>query len=253
MSSDRRNLLLAALPEGESARLGHHLERVQLRQGQVVQQSEGLIRWVYFPEDAILTVVIPMSGGTTIEAGMIGNRGAAEVGVVLGAHSAPHQVQVLIEGASLRMRADVLRRELSLGPSLQRLLLRYALHQLVVLRQLLACNSLHPVEGRVARFLLQLRDRTRYDEFRLTQELIACMLGVRRAGVSEVVNALSAAGVIEKGRGWVRVLDRGGLEGASCECYGIIRHEWERLLSELGGPPPRALSSAPSPMQSTHL
>jgi CRP-like cAMP-binding protein len=234
MSKDLPNLiknqLLSALPTEEYKCLLPNLEFVPLNFKQIIYTPDEPIKYVYFPNSGIISLVNITEDGRTVEAGMVGNEGMAGIPVFLGTDRMPSQAISQVVGDAVRMKADVFKREVTPGTSLYNLLLRYTQALLSQISQSVACNCLHPVEGRCSRWLLMCHDRVKSDQFILTQELISQMLGVRRASVSEVAATLQKAGLIRYSRGKITILDREGLESSACECYRVVKEEFERLL-----------------------
>jgi CRP-like cAMP-binding protein len=224
------NRLLATLPPDEYARLAPHLETVALALKQVIYEPDEPIPHVYFVAEGVVSLTQGEVNGQTVEVATVGDEGMVGLPVFLGLDSTPGHAFVQIVGAAQRMPAAVFRREVRAGTPLHDLLHRYTQALMVQMAQGAACNRLHSVDARCARWLLQTHDRVRGDEFELTQEFLARMVGVRRAAVSEVAGALQEAGLIRYTRGTIRVLDRAGLEAAACACYGIIRTQYERAL-----------------------
>jgi hypothetical protein len=171
-----------------------------------------------------------LADGKMVEAGMVGNEGMFGISVFLGSVTSPLEAIVQLPGDGLRMRAEVLREEFRKGEHLHDLLLRYTQAFIVQLAQTTACNRAHPLDGRLARWLLMSQDRAHSADLELTHEFMAMMLGTRRAGISEAASKLQDEGVIRYRRGRVKVLDRRGLEKISCECYPIVKKEFDRLL-----------------------
>ncbi len=229
------NRLLAALPDDEYQRLVPHLERVSLPREQVIYDPGEPIRHVYFPHQAIVSLVSTMLNGSTVEVGMVGNEGMVGTPVFLGGNSTTTRAFVQVAGSGIRMEATRLKAEFNRGGALQSLLLRYmqALHTQV--SQTAACNRLHSVEARLARWLLMTSDRMQSDQFELTQEFIAQMLGTRREGVTVAAGTLSQSGMIRYTRGKITILERQNLEFTSCECYGVMKDEFARLLGTCCG------------------
>ena len=225
------NRLLAALPDAEYQRLIPHLERVPLSLKQVLYDVGEPIEYVYFPGRAIVSSLSTMEDGSMVEVGLVGNDGVVGIPAALGDNIATTTATVQIPGSGMRMKASVLKSEFQRGGLLQSLLLRYMQAQHAFVSQNAACNRLHHLEGRLARWLLLVYDRVGSNELPLTHEFMAQMLGVRRAGVTEAANALQQAGLIRYTRGKVTILDRQELEATSCECYEIIKGEYARLLS----------------------
>jgi CRP-like cAMP-binding protein len=226
-----RNHLLARLPPDEFVLLAGSLRPLDLTLKQVLHTPDRSIELVHFPESGMVSLVIPLEGGQLMEVGIVGREGMVGLPVVLGAESGSVEAMVQLPGAALSLPAAVLVEALGRGPALNALLLRYAQAFHVQVAQTAACNGRHPVEERLARWLLMTHDRAGVDTFPMTQEFIAMMLGVRRAGVSVAAGLLQRTGVITYKHGYIAVLDRAGLEGTSCECYGAVRGHFERLLA----------------------
>ena len=218
-----KNQILAALPPDEYERLAAHVEHVRLPHGRVVIEHGELISHVYFPNDSLISLVTLLSNGSTVEAAVAGRDGVAGLPVVLGADSTPMRSVVQIPGTAVRINAKVIRDAFDRGGALQARLLRYAHALFIGAAQSAACNAQHHVEARLARWLLTSSDAVRSDELPLTQEFIATMLGVRRAGVTCAALALRESGLINYNRGHIQILDREGLEAAACECYRAIK------------------------------
>ncbi|HEY9796603.1 MAG TPA: Crp/Fnr family transcriptional regulator [Leptolyngbyaceae cyanobacterium] len=227
----RQNQLLAALSETEYQRLVPNLELVSLPLHKVIYEPGQPITHVYFPHQALVSLVSLMEDGSTVEVGLVGNEGMVGLPVIWGGDTTTTRAFVQIADSGSRMKASLLKIEFDRGDQLQTLLLRYmqALHTQI--SQLAACNRLHMIEGRLARWLLSVHDRMQKDEFPLTHEFIGQMLGTRRAGVSEAAGVLSQAGMIRYTRGKITILDRPKLEATACECYGLVKSEFTRLLS----------------------
>jgi CRP-like cAMP-binding protein len=224
-----RNSLLARLPEQEVMRLKPYLERVPLVPGRIYQEEGEPTEYGYFPEVGLLSLVVRLSDGTAVEAATVGHEGMAGLAGFLGAPFAPVQVIAQVGGSAMRLAATRLRRETSNGSMLGALLARYANARFAAAAQSVACNRFHSVYQRCARWLLTAHDRVIGDEFELTHEFLSLMLGVRRAGVSEAIGGLARAGLIEASRGRIHVVNRAGLERASCECYRVILQEMESV------------------------
>jgi len=226
---EMENWLLAALPRAERARLGAKLEPVYLPLRQPVYDADAPIPHVYFPTNCVLSLVADVDG-EVVEVGTVGNEGMAGLPVFLGTTTFPGKCFAQVPGDALRMRADALQDEVKGGGALHDRLLKYTHYLLAQATQSAACNRLHSAEERLCRWLLMTRDRVGGDQFPLTQEFMAQMLGVRRATVSLTASALQHAGLIKYSRGKLTVLNREGLEGASCGCYAVVKKELERLL-----------------------
>ena len=232
LSPDRpsANRLLAALPRAEYLRLLPHLQRVSLALGQSLYTAQTSIPYVWFIERGVVSVFRITQEGALIELAMIGHEGMVGLPVFLGSESTPSQALVQIPGTGLRMPTTVFRREVPAGSPLHDLLHRYTQAYINQVVQVMVCNRLHSIAQRCVRWLLLTHDRVDSDQFPLTQQFLAHMLGVRRASVGTVTGKLQKAGLIRYSRGVIPILDRPGLEAAACECYGIIKAEYDRLL-----------------------
>ena len=228
------NRILRALPPGEYERLCAHLEPVEMSLGEVLYRPNEPITHVYFPNRGTVSTVCMFADGNSVEAGMVGNEGMFGVNVFLGSVTAPLEAMVQLPGDALRMRADVLREEFKRGGPLQDLLLRYTQGFIFQIAQTAACNRAHPIDGRLAKWLLMSQDRAQSDQLQLTHDFIATMLGTRRAGISEAAGKLQDKGIIRYRRGSVQILDRPRMEAHSCECYEIVKQEFDRLLGDGG-------------------
>jgi len=231
----RVNRLLAALPDSEYEHLVPQLKLVSLPVRQVIYEPGELITHVYFPEYAAVSVVTAMEDGSTVEVGIVSNEGMVGIPVILGGDTTTTKAFVQIPGAGFQMDADVFRTEFNRGEALQSLMLRYIQAIYTEISQGAACNRLHTLEERLARWLLTVSDRRQSDDFPLTQEFIAQMLGVRRSGVTVAASTLSRAGMICYNRGQISILNREDLEATSCECYKVIQNEFSRLLGNKSG------------------
>jgi CRP-like cAMP-binding protein len=222
---------LAVFAPDEAARLEPALEAVTLDCGQVLAGVGEAFEHVYFPGDSVLSVISRMSDGGAVEVGTVGNEGMASVIVVLGGEANGNETVAQIPGTASRVPVGTFMEGLETQPEFRRLLNRYTAAYLSQVAQTAACNRLHGIEARCARWLLMTHDRVNEaSRFPLTQEYLAIMLGVRRSGVSVAAGALRDAGLIRYSRGAIRVLDRAGLEAAACECYGKVRHHFDQLL-----------------------
>ena len=229
-SAPPRNRLLDALPDGLLEQLMPYLEPVTLDVRDPVADPGQPYEYVYFPESCIISVVNDMRDGSTVETGTIGNEGVAGLAALMDAISSESRMFAQVPGTALRAPAKVVADFVERERELRRLVNRYAQAFLTQVAQGAACNRLHGIEQRCARWLLMTHDRVAGDEFPLKQQFLAEMLGVRRAGVSVAASALQQAALIRYSRGTVRVLDRDGLRAASCECYDVIRQQFDRLL-----------------------
>lgn len=225
-----RNRLLSALPPDELERVRPYLERVQLRQREILHEPGMPISHAYFPETAVLSLVSTMQNGATVEVGTAGCEGMAGLSVLLAEDVSTVRTLAQIPGAAERMAVEEFARLARAPGVFHRTLLRYTQAFMTQVAQTAACNGAHLVEERCARWLLMTHDRVQGDEFPLTHEFLAFMLGVRRAGVTVAMRALQDAGLVQYTRGRVSIVDRAGLEAASCECYQVVRAHFERLL-----------------------
>ncbi len=225
------NRLLAALPPREYARLRRHLEPVRLAMGDVLHHPGQPVPHVHFPVSSVLSLLAVLHEGGGVEVGLVGPEGMAGLPLLLGARTSATRCVVQIPGEALRMWAEAFQDKVGPGSPLHNLLLRYTHAFLAQVSQAAACNSKHPVEQRLCRWLLAMQDRAGGDGFPLTHEFLAAMLGVRRASVTEVAQVLRGAGLIRYTRGNVTVLDRPGLEAAACECHAVSQAELARVFA----------------------
>ena len=225
------NRLLAALPQNEYKRLLPRLKSVNLVLGEELYESGDAIRYVYFPNDSIISLISEVSETSWLEVGMVGNEGMAGLSVFMGVGWSPTHALVQGSGTAMRMSSASIRTEANRLGSLHRLLHRYSHSLLTQVAQSSACNRFHLVDARLARWLLMTNDRLGATEFPLTQEFLSSMLGVRREGVSKAAGALQAANLIRYSRGMITLLNRRGLEAKSCECYAIIKAETDAYLN----------------------
>jgi CRP-like cAMP-binding protein len=237
-SAEPRNLVLAGLPEPEWRRVRRSLERVELSFRMVLFEPNVAIRHVYFPEHGIASIVGVMSDGSAIEVATVGYEGMVGLPVFLGADSMAAQCFVQIVGAGYRMDANALREEAQRGGALAEALSRYTQALFTQVAQSAACNGRHRVAERCARWLLHTHDRMLGDTYELTHQFLSQMLGIRRASVTVAAGDLQERGLITYDRGVVTIVDRAGLEAATCECYAIIQAEFERLMHGRHGPSP---------------
>jgi CRP-like cAMP-binding protein len=233
-----RNRLLVSLratdPAAE-AQLRSGLETVELKLHARIMSPERPIRYVYFPETGVLSEIQTMRNGSAVEVNLVGSDGMAGLAVYLGGVTFPMEVICQAPGTFLRMAAADFRAEVARNAPLLEVLHGYTQAVLAIRAQAIGCDRFHAVEARAARWLLEMDDRVPHDEFTMTHEFLALMLGVRRQTVSAVAKELSRQGFIAHRRGFIRIADRAGLEGATCECYAVIRDEFARLV----GPPIR--------------
>jgi len=227
-----KNRLLTALPKEEYERLQPHLELVSMSLKQVIYEPNEPLRHVYFPKNGVISLLTVMEDGNAVEVATVGNEGMVGLPVFLRAKTIPGLAFSQVPGDALRMKADVFQREVTPSSPLYNLLQRYTQAVFNQISQSAACNRLHSIEERFCRWMLMTQDRVGANQFPLTQEFLAQMLGVRRASVSVVAAMIQKAGLISYNRGKMTIVDREGLENVSCECYAIINAEFERLLSD---------------------
>lgn len=227
------NRILAALDQTEYRELLSQLEPVSLTQGQVIYEADTTISYVYFPVTAVFSMLTTMEDGNTVEVGPVGREGLAGIRIFLGAETTMDRVIVHVAGDALRLRANVLKTQLSARHNaLSQKLTRYTRMLLTMTARSSACNKLHTLEQQLARWLLTMSDYVG-NELRLTHELMALTLGVRRAGVTTAANNFRSFGVIDYRRSVIRVVDREGLQAIACECYQVIKEEYDDLYDEL--------------------
>jgi CRP-like cAMP-binding protein len=231
-SMEQANRLLGLLPPRDYQRLRPHLHRIPLEYRRSLYRANKPIEFVHFIESGVGSLVNTMRNGDAAEVGTIGNEGMVGLPLVFGDDRAPTSVYVQVPGSGLRMKATLFNKELARSASMQAVMLHYAHAFFNQVAQSAACNQFHSLEQRCCRWLLMTRDRMPSDEFLLTQEFLAMMLGVQRTGVSAAAGALQRAGLIRYKRGNVTIIDRRGLKHRSCECYGASKREFDRLLGD---------------------
>ena len=230
------NHLLDALSADEYERLFPLLERVPMPLGEVLYESGGELHYAYFPIDCIVSLLYVMENGASAEIAVVGNEGIIGVALFMGGGTMPNRAVVQSAGYAYRLRATMLKQEISRNGPLLRLLLRYTQALITQMAQTAVCNRHHSVDQQLCRWLLLSLDRLPSNELTMTQELIAHNLGVRREGVTEAAKKLQKAGLIDYRRGHITVLDRPGLESRVCECYQVVKTEFDRLLPSLHQP-----------------
>ncbi|MFL6659114.1 MAG: Crp/Fnr family transcriptional regulator [Massilia sp.] len=228
-----QNHLLAAMPEAEYARLAPHLELLPMLLGDVLYESGGKLQYLYFPTTSIVSLHYLLENGGSSEIAGVGNEGVLGVSLFMGGNTTPSRAIVQTGGHGYRIPAQLLVDEFDRGGPVMRLLLRYTQALLTQMAQTAVCNRHHTVEQQLCRWLLLTLDRLPDRELTMTQELIANMLGVRREGVTEAAGRLQGYGYISYRRGHISVLNRQGLERDVCECYGVVKKEFARLLSDV--------------------
>ncbi|RZI57300.1 MAG: Crp/Fnr family transcriptional regulator [Pseudomonas sp.] len=234
--SSVHNGLLAALSSQDWSQLEPHLEMVELPFDQTVHTAGGPVDAVFFVETGMLSIIVTLEDGSQVEAGIAGPEGLAGLPLIFGDSHSITDSRVQLEGTALRIEAASFRTAMDNSPTLRTLLFRYGLAFLSQVTQTAACNARHLIENRLARWLLTAHDRADADDFAMTHEFMAMMLGVNRPGVSIAAGMLSRAGLIRYARGRMTIIDRPGLEAATCECYHTVQHQYHRLL----GPRPTA-------------
>jgi CRP-like cAMP-binding protein len=234
MAEDRdvpiENRLLALLSSDDYERLRPNLRAVSFSLGEVVYEFGGQLDYVFLPTTSIISLLYTMENGTSAEMGLTGNDGVVGIALFMGGGTMPNRAVVQSAGGALRMKAEILQDEFALGGKFQQLLLRYTQALITQISQTAVCNRLHSVEQQLCRWLLLSHDRLNTDELIMTQELIADMLGVRREGVTVAAGRLQDHGAISYVRGRIQILDRQKLEETVCECYRVVKNEFERLL-----------------------
>lgn len=226
------NRLLGLLSHKDYARLRPHLHRIPLDYRQSLYRANKPIDFVYFIESGVGSLVNTMADGRAAEVGTIGNEGLVGLPLLLGDDRAPTSVYIQVPGEGLRITAALFKKELARSASMQVVMLRYAHALFNQVAQSAACNHFHSLQQRCCRWLLMTYDRMQSEEFLLTQEFLAMMLGVQRTGVTRAASALQTAGLITYKRGVVTILDRRGLKQLACECYAVSKKEFDRLLGD---------------------
>ncbi len=225
-----QNRLLSSLPEAELARWRAELEAVDMPLGYVIYESGSILTHVYFPTTAIVSLLYVMENGASAEIAVVGNEGLVGVSLFMGGGSTPSRAVVQSAGKGFRLAASVLKEEFERAGPVLHLLLRYTQALITQMAQTAVCNRHHSLDQQLCRWLLLSLDRLQGNQLVMTQELIANMLGVRREGVTEGALKLQRAGLISYTRGRITVLDRPGLEERTCECYAVVKKEYDRLL-----------------------
>jgi CRP-like cAMP-binding protein len=234
----KQNHILAALPAADYARLLPDLELIPMPLGWAVYESGGHLRYLYFPTTSLVSLLYVMEDGASAEIAISGNEGLVGISLFMGGETTPSRAVVQGAGNGYRLGANAAKREFATGGNLQHLALRYTQALITQMAQTAVCNRHHALDQQLCRWLLLSLDRLQGNELVMTQELIANMLGVRREGVTEAAGKLQAEGLIHYSRGHIKVLDRTGLEKRVCECYAVVKKEYDRLLPyKIPGPP----------------
>jgi CRP-like cAMP-binding protein len=237
-----RNRILACLPTEEIERLSPHLSPVTLERDHTMLEDGQTVVDGYFLETGIASFVVATEDGRTAEAGIVGRCGMVGIPILLGTHSMPGRTFMQVPGTGFRISAESMRREFERPGEFRRLLLRYLQAQLVQTSQIAACNRLHDIEERLARWLLLCHDRMDSNDLQVTQEFVGQMLGAPRTTVTLVVGLLQKAGLVDSSRGHILIVNRKGLEDVACECYRVINAEYVRLSMQVGPTPDRHAS-----------
>ena len=230
LHGSRQNNLLAALPVADFERLQPDLKPMQMKLGDVLYESGSHMRNVYFPTTAIVSLLYMLANGSSAEIAVVGNDGMIGVSLFMGGETTTNRAVVQSAGLAFRLPSQVLKDEFTRAGPMQHLLLRYTQAMITQMTQTAVCNRHHSVDQQLCRWLLLSLDRLASNELKMTQELIANMLGVRREGVTEAAGRLQHAGLIHYSRGHITVVDRAGLEKRCCECYQVVKTESDRLL-----------------------
>lgn len=226
-----QNRLLNTMPQALLDKLAPALKRVVLERGERLHEPGETIYTIYFPLDCVLSITLTMENGTTAETGLVGAREMIGINAFMGGRETTQTTYIVqIAGTALKIDSEILRTEFDRNKDLRDVMLRYTQAFIAQISQTTACNSLHKIDQRLARWLLEVHDRVEADEIALTQEFIADMLGVRRAGVTQTAQLLQEKGLIRYHRGHIHVLNRSGLEACSCECFHTLKTEYDRLL-----------------------
>lgn len=228
-----QNHLLAALPTTEFKRLAPNLELVPMPLGEVLYESGGQLQHVYFPTTSIVSLHYVTENGSSAEIAGVGNEGILGISLFMGGDTTPSSAVVQTAGYGYRLKAKLMMEEFNRAGLMMRLLLRYTQALMTQMSQTAVCNRYHSVEQQLCRWLLLTLDRLSSDELVMTQELVASMLGVRREGITEAAGKLQHAGFIRYRRGHITVIDRSGLVAHVCECYAVVKKEFDRLLSDV--------------------
>ena len=226
----KSNQLLAALPSDEWTRIAPHLELVDMTLGLVLYESGGTLSHVYFPLNAIVSLLYVMANGASAEIAVVGNEGLVGISLFMGGESTPSRALVQSAGHAVRLSARLVKDEFNRSGPVMHLLLRYTQALITQMAQTAVCNRHHSLDQQLCRWLLLSLDRLGSNELVMTQELISNMLGVRREGVTEAALKLQNSGLIRYARGHITVLDRPALEKRTCECYAVVKNEYDRLL-----------------------
>lgn len=226
-----KNLLLASLPRDVYARIEPDIKALSLKTGHVLHRPGDKINDLYFPTTCMISVTVRVAGGQTIEVDTIGNREVVGINALMGNHETTYTEYIVqVSGGAFRIAASAVQKEFNRNTAMHDVMMKYVQAMIAEISQNVACNRIHTLNERCARWLLEVRERIGTDEIPLTQDFIAEMLGVRRAGVAEALGRLKAKRAIQYSRGRIQVIDTRRLEKASCECYLVLKKEYDRLL-----------------------
>ena len=225
-----RNRILVGLPRKEYARILPDLARVTLKAGQVLYEPGVVMQSAYFLETATVSILSMAKDGTSVEVSQVGDEGVIGLPIILRSHGLPYRILAQEPGVAWRMKADPFRKEFDRCGSLHKFVLHYAHTLIVQLSQSAACSQFHTIRQRLCRWLLTSQDRARSPEIKATQELLSQMLGVNRSSASQAASALQSVGLIRYRRGRITILNRPGMEAATCECYQIVKLEFDRYF-----------------------
>src|SRR6266550_1979984 len=239
-----QNLLLAGIKADELERLLSNLQLISLPLGEVVYESGEKMDYIYFPTTAIISLLYIMENGSSAEIGVVGNDGMVGIAIFMGGDTTPNRAVVQSAGDTFKMKAEMMKDEFTRGGRFHNLCLRYTQALITQISQTAVCNRLHSVDQQLCRWLLLSHDRLPSDRLIMTQDLIANMLGVRREGITHAAKRLQNAGYISYVRGDMTILDRKGLESGVCECYQVVRTEYDRLLGLVVPLPPLTICAA---------
>lgn len=228
-----QNRLLSALPANEFKRLSAYLELIELPLGKVLYESGGKLSYFFFPTTAIISLLNVLENGSSAEIAIVGKEGILGISLFMGGETTPNRAVVQSAGYAYRIKSAVLIKEFNRGGPVMHLLLRYTQALITQMSQTAVCNRHHSIEQQLCRWLLLSLDRLNSDTLVMTQELISNMLGVRREGVTEAAGRLQAAKLINYSRGRIEVINRPGLEKITCECYAVVKQEFDRLLADI--------------------
>jgi CRP-like cAMP-binding protein len=227
------NRLLRVLPDDVYHVLEQHMRLRNLERGEILHRPGEEIRDLYFPIDCLISVTVTMRDNRTVEAGVVGSREMVGINAFMGGRETTQTEYIVqIPGSAIQVAADPIRKAFDSQKKVRDIFLKYTQAMIAQISQSVACNSVHSVEQRYARWLLEVYDRLQQEQFKLTHEFIAEMLGVRRAGITVLAGKFERDGILEAGRGWTRVIDAERLKAASCECYSVLKEEYDRLLGD---------------------